>query len=50
MAGGNFVVKPLIRKIGARVLGLGPNPEELVTSFRGNIDQNQRPKTETKKA
>lgn len=49
MAGGNFVVK-LIRKIGARVLGLGPNPEELVTSFRGNIDQNQRPKTETKKA
>lgn len=49
MAGGNLVVK-LIREIGARVLGLGLNPEELVTSFRGNIEQKQRPKTETKKA
>lgn len=47
--GGNLVVR-LVREIRARVLSAGPNPELLVTSFRGNIEGEQRPETETGKA
>lgn len=36
VAGENLVLK-LVRKIRARPLGLGLNPEELVTLFRENI-------------
>lgn len=36
VAGENLVVK-LVIKIRGRPLGLGLNPEELVTSFRENI-------------
>lgn len=44
----------LIRESRARVLGLGLNPEELVTSCRANMQREprgeQRPRLETRKA